>query len=114
MITVWKMIIVNMPYNHYQIDRAEHWTLVIDRTFDDVDEARDYVISKNLAQSELPRFLVSIKDDQPKQEVIDDYCFNNNSQYLRYRRYFLDKPSKQTMQIIRQQLIEDGIKIIHD
>ncbi len=93
MITVYRIDTVPSSTNAYTTGRMETWTLHKDKTFDDSNEAIDYVRAMNRAHSELPRVLADLKDPDAKEAFIDTFCFSEDK-YLHLRRYFLGMPDR--------------------
>ena len=105
--TVYRIHTIPSSTNAYTTGRMETWTLKLDRSFDDLDDAQDYVRNMNRAHSDLPLFLVDLKTSKEKEEFVDRFCFSED--YLHLARFFLGRPDeKKIIESIKNQ----GINVI--
>ena len=94
---VYKIQVIDLPKNHYQTDRSEHWVPQLDKTFSTLEEAKAHIISQSRIHTDLPNYLVDLKgpkglkEVEVKTEIINKFCFEDD-RYLIYRRYFLGPP----------------------
>lgn len=95
--------------NSYGVDRSENWYVKKDSAFDTLKEARDYIISKNMLLSDLPLYTHAIQDDDARNKVINDFCFDD-PKFAAKRRFWLGKPNVEEM---KKALAHDGVKILN-
>lgn len=101
---VYKIDTFPVKDNSYCVGREESWTLKLDTTFTDYEEAKNYVRIKNRMNTELPLFLVDVKTQEEKDNIVDEFCFGEK--YIQYQRFFLGKPDVNKIKIA---LREQGI-----
>src|SRR5689334_4204151 len=93
--TVYRINTIPSSTNAYTVGLVETWTLLPDQTFDDINQAKEYVILKNLQHSELTR-LIGDLNEKEREEAIEQFCFSETD-YLYLRKYFLNKPDKNVL-----------------
>ena len=104
---VFKLFTVDTFGNSHALNRDESWTLMRDRIFNNLEEAKQYVIDKNRVHSDMVNLGFNLKDTE-KDTFYDEFCFTNDK-YVHKRRYFLGAPDKKK---IIQNLREDNLKVI--
>lgn len=105
MYQVYKIEKFDAKSNGYSIGiREENWAEKFDCEFDNLEEAKQYVIVKNRQQSDLPLFLITLSDSE-KKEFIEKFCFSNEPTWVCKRRYFLGKINKD---LVYEGLRSDG------
>jgi hypothetical protein len=93
--------------NAYTTGRTETWTIVPDKTFTDLEHAKNYVITQNLIHSELARFLIDLNNEEEKDALKLEFCFGDD--YVHLQRYFLGLPN---VNKIRESLEAAGVTTI--
>jgi len=106
---VYRIYTVPSQTNAYTTGRMETWSIKLDQNFSNLLEAREYVINMNRAHSDLPLFLVDLKEDQ-KDEFTEEFCFSEK--YLHHRRFFLTKSTESDRNKIIRSLQDQGIDVI--
>jgi hypothetical protein len=73
--------------NAYTVSRSETWTFRKDQQFENEEEAREYVMSKNRYT---PEFVLQAEGfvEHRRDELLERFSFNDH--YLLKRRYFID------------------------
>jgi len=105
MTQVYRLYTMPSATDAFTTGRTETWHLRLDRTYNDVDEARQAVIIGNRIHSELHRFLVDLPEDE-RDAFVDEFCFGPS--YLHLRRFFLGKPNSED---IIASIEEQGTKV---
>ena len=101
---VFRMDTCPSSTDEFGVGRTETWTLRFDRSFTDLQEAMDYVVSHNMMYSELPRFLVGMSAEQ-RQNFITRFCFGDSNPD---QRYFLGQPD---ITLLQRTLEERGVRV---
>jgi hypothetical protein len=104
---VYRIHTVPSGTNAFGVCRDETWALQTDRIFDDVEEARDYVIVQNRIHTELPSLLMSMDTETEREAFVTAFCFGDT--HLHLQRYFLGKPN---MAAIQHALKTNGVHVI--
>jgi hypothetical protein len=107
---VSKIFTIPSSTNEFTTGRMESWTIVRDASFQNEKDAKKYIINQNRMQSELPRFLVDLPEDE-HDIFIEKFCFTSND-YIHLRRYFLGELTKDMKQEIISNLQENGVTVI--
>ena len=95
--------------NAYQCNRDETWEVLEDKTFETLEEAKEYIRDvsiKSPYMSILP-LLHNLKENL-KRQVLDDILFNND-RYLTHRRYFIGKPN---IKKLTKALTLEGVSVL--
>ena len=101
--------------NSHGIARGEKWQVFQEQEFDSLEEAKIYVRVKSRECTELPLFIQKWKETSEEdrtctlEQLIDAFCFDDDSSYLRYRRLFIGKPP---IEQIKLQLKASSVHIL--
>jgi hypothetical protein len=113
-IQVYKIETFPAGNNHFGINRNENWSIIKDKEFENIDDAKEYVIIKSRLVTELPIFIISYRllemenNSNDETKFINDFCFDDDK-YIKYRRYFIGYPP---IDKIKESLKNDGIHIL--
>jgi len=102
---VYKIETIPSQLNTHTTGRMDTWTLTRDVEFDNLDDAKKYVISKNLYTTILPTLIVDMPSEQ-KEEFKNKFCFGED--HLDLCRYFLGCPDRKK---IKSCLEAKGVKV---
>ena len=103
---IYKIETFDAKSNGYSIGiREENWCVRLDCEIDNLDEAKEYVIQKNIQRSDLPLYLYNLSPTE-KSKFIDEFCFSDDPMWVCKRRYFLGQVNKE---LIFKGLKNDGI-----
>lgn len=93
-----------MKLNHYQVCREEQFVSKQVGTFPTLEEARQYVIEKSMAHTDMiPVLQLPFLEESKRDKAIQDFCFDNDL-YLTHRRFFIHHvPWKELAESWRQQ-----------
>lgn len=93
MYKVYKIIKVDTGSNTYTTSREQTWEARLVREFDDVEAAKQYVIEKNINESDLMTHLNDVSDLREKsKDFLNEYSFG--ARYAHERIYHLGPPNK--------------------
>jgi hypothetical protein len=106
---IYRLQVFDLMKNHFQTDREESWTIVKEeRSFSDLQLARDYVVQQSRIHTDLPIYIYGISSTKEKSDVIEQFCFTND-RYMIYRRFFIGYPP---VDKIRKALVTAGINVL--
>lgn len=113
MFDIYRIHVYGEGSNAYTTARSERWQVKLDCTFDNEQDAKNYVISQSRQHTDLPLHLQSWRESKDssrtEEEVIESYLFNNPL-YAKHRRFFINY--KPTLKDIQSWLKEEGIQVI--
>ena len=98
---VWQIEVRPGAHNHFGVDLSENWTLRLDATFTDRDEARRHVLERTRTHpstcGEVAKWLIDTNEDGKKLEILTSFCFDDAA-VLRgagwmHRLFFVGRPS---------------------
>lgn len=99
---IYKIETFDAKSNGYSIGiREENWYV----KFDNLSDAKEYVIQKNKQRSDLVLYLSNLSSDE-KSKFIERFCFSDDPMWVCKRRYFLGKVNKD---LVFEGLRNDGI-----
>jgi hypothetical protein len=88
-----KIIKVDTGSNAYTTSREQTWEARLVREFDDVEAAKQYVIEKNINESDLMTHLNDVSDLREKsKDFLNEYSFG--ARYAHERVYHFGPPNK--------------------
>lgn len=104
--SVYKINIFNVGNNSHTTDREESWNLIKDKEFNNLEDAKKYVVNQNRIFSDLPLYIVDLKDEA-KDKAVEEFCFGEN--YIHLRKFFLGIPN---IKLIKNRQVSQGVKWI--
>jgi hypothetical protein len=114
---VYRIYVFSEGSNSYSTARAERWEVKPDCSFESLESARDYIRAESRKHTELPRFLLQLREslklssegdtEQIIEQFIDQFCFESEL-YAKYRRFFIGKPP---LGMIKRSLNSVGVAV---
>ena len=105
--TVYRIDTFPISTNAYGVSRDESWVVHQDKTFQSLEEAKDYVRERSRLKTDLVLFLARTQDPAEKKRIIDEFCFHNDT-YQQHRRFFIERPD---ITKIAKALHADGVQV---
>lgn len=103
--TVYRLVKSPKAGNSHHICRDEVWSFAVDSTYEDLKDAEDYVIRKNL---EFCAYDLYLNTGSLTKELLEERCLRNPV-YLSRRLYFVEKPS---ITLMKEQLKDSSVKVL--
>ncbi len=109
--TIYRIDIVEVEGNHFSLGRDESWTVREDRTFDNEQDAKNYILDRSKIFTDCVLLVQPLiargASNEEKQKFYNGFCFDDDT-YIKYRRFFIGKPP---IEDIKAALKNDGVKI---
>lgn len=114
-IKVWKLAVVSSANNSHGIDLKETWKPIVQATFTDEKEAKDYIRGRTRSDpdtcGEVAKFLINYRTEEEKTAFLNTFCFDESqTQYAFKRRFFLTKPTKA---FVKKMAEDEGLQFVN-
>jgi hypothetical protein len=105
---VYQLRVYPCEDNRYAVGRQETWQLARSRTFDNKEDATEYIFNSTIIHvPEFTNLALGLTGDQ-RLAFAQAFCFDDE-RYLKYRRFFLGKPD---FRALRSSLEQEGVKVL--
>lgn len=107
MFQVFRINTYPVEKNWFNVGRDESWTVLQDKSFGTEEEAKQYIRDKSLIHTDVCNRLLSSKDQDERNHLLDQYLFYDD-RFLGFRRFFIGPPD---LKKIALALRKDGVKV---
>jgi len=102
---VYRLTTYDTYGNAFACNRHETWSIAVDRSFNDMDDAAQYVICQNSKSPQFKNLALGLVGEQRDKFAVK---FSTSKKYLDECRWFLGKPP---IDKIKKLLIGKGIEV---